>query len=474
MNRLLRSNILLLEDFIKQIMDYNQAVGLGIAIIDGKGDTKYQQFFGYRDEEKQLPVDENTIFGIASITKSFTCMSIMQLAEKGLLCVQDPISKYIPEFTNKNQEEVTIWHLMNHCAGFAPLPRTVVEDVAKSLGLDESVEGDFVYSETIAVEGTKRVAQQMDEQTLENGGLLGRPGEYLSYCNDGYGILSEIVRRVGEENSYAEYVKNHILTPLNMERSGCDYIKPTLDDNSSMLYKKKQGVMCGHKNYHDNAFVLNGVGAMKSTLNDLKKYVATYMNEGKSLEGRKILSESSVAEMARPKQIYHGQTYYGYGLSIAHLEQLTMIGHGGSLPGVSSNIVWSKEADAGIIILCNTSDVSVSLIADAAMRVYTGKTPFAVRTQYMEEIWSKEMVAQASGVYNSGEGTIFEVLPDELGQVKAKINDKPADLMPINPYMAVMRNRFSDAIITFYKKEGTVFAMRYGGRIIPKQGTSKA
>ena len=65
----------------------------------------------------------------------------------------------------------------------------------------------------------------------------------MSYCNDGYGLLSEIVRRVGGEASFADYVKKNILDPLGMERSGCDYLRPRLDENSAVLYKKENGVM---------------------------------------------------------------------------------------------------------------------------------------------------------------------------------------------------------------------------------------
>ena len=129
--------------------------------------------------------------------------------------MDDPISKYIPEFTNKNQDTVRIWHLMCHSGGFFPLPRIVVEEVAKALHLDETVEGDLAYSDKLAAEGVKLVAERLDEQTMEQG-LNGRAGEYLSYCNDGFGLLSDIIRRHGGEASYADYLNKHILEPLGM------------------------------------------------------------------------------------------------------------------------------------------------------------------------------------------------------------------------------------------------------------------
>ncbi len=75
--------------------------------------------------------------------------------------------------------------------------RTIINEIAQKAGLDENETGDFAFCEKIALEGTKAVAELLDAQTKENGGLIGDPGNYMSYCNDGFGLLSEIVRRVG-------------------------------------------------------------------------------------------------------------------------------------------------------------------------------------------------------------------------------------------------------------------------------------
>ena len=72
----------------------------------------------------------------------------------------------------------------------------MVKEIAEKLGISEETEGDLGYSVKLAEAGAKAVAEQLDAQTPGHG-LIGRPGEYMSYCNDGYGLLSEIVRRVG-------------------------------------------------------------------------------------------------------------------------------------------------------------------------------------------------------------------------------------------------------------------------------------
>ena len=209
MNRMNDLNCLLAEKLVEDIKKDYEASGIAVAIIDKSGKTQYEKFWGVRDLESGKEVNGDTIFGLASVTKSFTALSIMQLEEKGIIDLDAPISQYIPEFTNKNQsKKVTVRHLLSHAGGFFPLPRILVGNVAESLGLDEEKDGDFAYNDAVAQEGVKLVAERLDAQTKENG-LNGQPGEYLSYCNDGFGLLSDIIRRYGGEPSYADYLVKH-------------------------------------------------------------------------------------------------------------------------------------------------------------------------------------------------------------------------------------------------------------------------
>lgn len=470
MNRITESNRLLFESLVEDVKREYQAAGIAVAVINGRGETQYEKYFGYRDADAKLPIDDNTVFGLASLTKSFTCLAMMQMAEAGILDLNDPISQYIPEFTNKNQSEpVRIWHLMCHSGGFFPLPRIVVDQVAEAMGLDEDVVGDLAYNDALAQEGVRLVAGRLDAQTAENG-LNGRPGEYLSYCNDGFGLLSDIIRRYGDAPSFADYLKTHILKPLGMERSGCDFVWPKQDSNAAILYQPDgEGGMKGSRDYHDNAFVLNGGGAMKSTVSDLKKYLTMYLNEGRGQNGTRIVSAHSIREMCKPRQLYGPDGYYGYGLSMSQMDDLRVIEHGGSLPGVSSNISWSYEADAAVIILCNTEDVPVSVIADAAMRMYNGKSPIIRRDGYQETPWCEEIVDMACGTYVSGEGTTLEIYKKENGQIGLTSNGKTMDVIPVHPKGAIIRNKMSDNYMRLHiTEERGLFAVTYGSRMFPK------
>ena len=85
----------LFNDSVEQIMTTHGARGIAVAVVDRRG-TVYQKFFGFRDAARRLPIDENTIFGLASVTKSFTALALMQLSEKGAVYLQAPASTYCP------------------------------------------------------------------------------------------------------------------------------------------------------------------------------------------------------------------------------------------------------------------------------------------------------------------------------------------------------------------------------------------
>lgn len=491
MNKITKSSQYLFETLTEQIRSYYNAAGIAVAIVDKNGMTQYEHYFGCRDAERQLPIDQDTIFGLASVTKSFVALSIMQLTERGIVDLEAPVSRYIPEFTNKNQEPVLVKHFLCHSGGFFPVHRTIVKEIAEKLGLHQDADGNFActiqnkktgeplaagqsgkagdlaYSDEIALAGVKTVAEQLDAQTKENG-LIGRPGEYMSYCNDGFGLLSEIVHRMGGEKSFADYVKKHILEPLGMDRSGADYLRPRLDENSSLLYKKKDGVMTACHDYYDNAFVLGGAGSMKSTLSDMKKYITMYLNYGKSSDGTRLLSMEGIRAMCRPRIEYRPESWYCYGLATKKLDDLTVVEHGGSLTGVSSNMSWSHDAGAGVMVLCNTSDVPVSVIADAAMRMYHGRDPQDHRDLYEENPWSEAMQKAVLGLYRSGEEGEMEILMKD-GEMKVSQGGKLSDLLMVQETLGVIRGPFKDAYLRFYMDEDdNVFAVGYGGRMLPK------
>lgn len=472
MNKINNTNKYLFEELVKQIKLRSGAAGIAVAVVDDDGNTAYENFFGYRDVENRIPIDADTIFGMASVTKSFVALSIMQLYEKGMLDLDDPVSKYIPEFTNKNQKTVRIRHFLNHSAGFYPMKRIQIKNVAAEYGFTEEEYGDLALVPELADIGVKLVAEQLDEQTLETG-LISAPGNYMSYCNDGFGLLSEIVRRVSGERTFTDYVRKNILDPLGMDRSACEYLRPRLDENSSILYKVVNGELVGTRDFYNTGFVLGGAGAMRSTLADMKKVVTMYLNGGKTPNGDRLLSWEGIKTMCKPSIEYRPESWYCMGLSTKRLDDLTIVEHGGSQVGVSSNMSWSYEAGAGVIVLCNTSDVPVSVIADAAMRMFHGRNPMDNRGMYEDTPWSEKTVKAAVGSYATPEGGVDNSVVEiyvENGQVGVRADGKVQPFIMVNETTGLIRGYAKDAYIKLFKDgDGDVFAIGYGGRMLPKR-----
>lgn len=466
MNRMTQEGKAKLEELVARVMKDGQARGIAVGIVNAAGEIQYENYFGYRDAENKLPITRDTIFGMASVTKSFTALSIMQMQQDGLLKVDDPVSRYIPEFTNKNQSEpVKLWHLMCHSGGYFPLPRIVVDKTAQEMGIEDSLDAELIYREDFAEEGIRRVAGRLDSQTR----FTGRPGQRMSYCNDGFGLLSDIVRRHSGYGSFAEYLDKKILKPIGMDRSNISFIRNSQDENAAILYSLENGTWRADRDYQNDAFVLHGGGGMKSTLGDMLKYAVMYLNEGVAGNGNRIVERYAVQEMEKPRQFMKPGIYYGYGLETKQVGDRAVYEHGGSLPGVSSNLCFCPQKGIGVIVLCNTMDVPVYSIGTMALRLYCGLPLEAERTEHMPRFWSEEEKRELAGDYISGEGDRFSIKELENGELSMKVNGTPIEMKSVYPWQGMVRKKYSDVYLTAFRDEnGTVFAARYGSRIFPK------
>ncbi|MCF0150256.1 MAG: beta-lactamase family protein, partial [Firmicutes bacterium] len=139
-------NISVFEQFVEDIKKAYDAVGIAVSVFD-KEKVLYRNNFGVRDAQTGLPIDDDTIFGCASISKSFTAMSIMQMAEKGIIDIEDPICKYLPEYTDPQKDPVCIKHLLSHAGGFFPMPRILVQQVAEELGIWNGGKSELTHDE---------------------------------------------------------------------------------------------------------------------------------------------------------------------------------------------------------------------------------------------------------------------------------------------------------------------------------------
>src|SRR4051794_5068225 len=204
--------------FAEGVRRKHRAPGMAVAVaLDGA--EVYAEGSGEREIGTGAPVTPDTVFGVASVTKSFTALAIMQLAEAGKLAVDDPVTRYLPEFRTPDPaatRAITLHHFLTHSAGFPPLP-------SRFFAFARSAEGDPAAGGKPAWAADHPPIDTYEDlmDYLAAGGyeMLGPPGAQFSYCNEGFALLGAIVERVSGEG-YEVYVHRHILEPAGMEQSG--------------------------------------------------------------------------------------------------------------------------------------------------------------------------------------------------------------------------------------------------------------
>ncbi len=316
---------------------------LGI-IIDGQ--LVWVKSAGVSDLKTRTPVNADTVFRIASMTKSFTAMAILKLRDEGKLSLDDPVSKYVPALTDlpyptKDSPALTIRHLLSHSEGFP----------------EDNPWGD-------------RQLAQSDEamRNFMRSGIpfSNAPGVAFEYSNYGFAILGQIVAAVARK-PYADYLRDEILRPLGMRDS-------TLEAADVPRARMALAYRWEDNAWKDEPILAHGsfgaMGGLWTTANDLARYVAFLMSAypPRDEPERGPIRRSSAREMQQMarwqpasalRSTVDAQTQlnvssYGYGLGVAQDCLFThVVAHGGGLPGYGSLMRWFPEYGVGLIGMGN-------------------------------------------------------------------------------------------------------------------------
>ncbi|WP_243297848.1 beta-lactamase family protein [Bacillus litorisediminis] len=461
------------ETYAEALISKYQIPGVAIGLAHN-GVPVYEKGFGFRNIEKKLPVTMDTVFGIASVTKSFTCVAIMQLQEQGQLNVHDPVVKYLPEFyagsdcTNK----MTIEHFMTHTAGLPPLP-SLIYAKKRSLDADPSVKD---YPGLHIKEDDSQEPIDTYEQLMEYIGkldfeLLGEPGTEFSYSNDAYGLLGAIVERVSGI-SYESYVKQYILEPSGMKNTYFEIEEIKDYENITSLYATK-------KQENGETFVyeapiwwespaMRGAGALKSTVHDMLKYAEIFRNKGK-VGNYQILTPESVEEMVKPRiQLTQGK-YYGYGFMITpDFHGVTLVEHGGNLKGVASQVCIIPEKGITGMILTNLAGVPAPTIMNAALNDLEGRSITASSFTFEEVEVPAELLKDYEGIYQSMEGMELKFTANNGSlEVSAQGTSYPIKSIGSDKFVAIVRDQ-TEVIRFIRNDQGKVIRAAYHLRQVSK------
>ncbi|BAH43825.1 conserved hypothetical protein [Brevibacillus brevis NBRC 100599] len=380
------------------------------------GQIFYSNGFGFRDVERQLGVTIDTVFGIGSITKSFTCVAVMQLQEAGKLSVHDPVVKYLPEFRLKNLDvgQITIHHFMTNTSGIPPLP-TFLASVMPSLEENE-VNHPFFQNQTVLTEPIDTYEDLMSVISTLDLELLGPPGTEFSYSNDGFALLGAIIERVSGK-SYEAYVKEHIIDPIGMEHTSFFLEELNGYENITKLYIMRD--IGDHKevvsspNWWDTP-VFRAAGFIKSTVRDMLRYTDMFCKGGLTAGGNRILTTESVQRMITPyfpTNLVPGQSY-GYGLFITtDYYGKTLVEHSGGIKGVTAQMCFFPETGLAGVALSNLELSPVLAVLLGALNSLENRPPESSHLVSKTDFLTEEAMNQFVGDYHSSD---FGTLPIRL------------------------------------------------------------
>lgn len=463
-----------LEQYVQHVLDAYGLPGTAVAAAkDGK--IVYASGFGWRDREENLPVTENTVFGIGSITKSFTAVAIMQLVEEGKLCVEDLVTDYLPQFragkTNAH-ETMTIHNLLTHTGGLPPLP-SLYPAMARSMMEDATVKESAQFEQLSKMTPIDTYEQLMEFIAKQDFDLLGPAGMHFSYSNDGWALLGAIIEKVTGKK-YEAVIDERILEPCGMRHTTFDLKLMETFPEVTMLYISKdvdgKEQVIRAPGWWESP-VMAAAGFLRSTVPDLIRYMEIYRTGG-DVYGTRILSKQSVERMTMLHASPNPGAFYGYGLMVtANYHGVSLVEHGGGIKGVSAWVTCAPEAGVTTAVLANLGGVPSGQIALDAANVMLGVPVGTKRHDLKPYACPEERLERYAGMYVSGEGATLKVSVVE-GGLECESQGKKHSARPVGVDMFAVKMKEEEMMMRFLMNPaGQAWAVSFGFRIVPKATT---
>ena len=342
-------------DFIKQLENATKLIdrwlaykvyterlpGLSTGVVY-KDRVIFSKGYGYANVETQIKASDTTCYRIASFSKIFTAVAVMQLFEQGKLHLDDRVQRYLPWFTSERDTQtsrITIRQLLTHTAG-----------------LDR--DGDtphwtsFSFPSLIAI-----------QQHVATGAMIYRPAEQWKYSNLGYTILGEVIKAVSGV-SYEDYVNEHIV-----RRLGLFHTAPTLTDNILQILATAYSrdipgqERAGFPLIETHAMA-SATGFSSNVLDLCRFMMAQFQGD------TKLLADESKREMRRIQWLRDGfDSDWCLGFQTWKINDRRMYGHGGSFQGFKSRFGIDVEREIGLVMLANAIDAPSYDLANSALQI---------------------------------------------------------------------------------------------------------
>jgi CubicO group peptidase (beta-lactamase class C family) len=322
------------------------------ALLLRNGRIEYRKVFGFANLDARTPINADTQFLLASLTKQFTAMAIMILVERHKLQLDDTLAKFCPEFPDYAQT-ITIRHLLNHTAGLTQYQELLVGKVDEKYF--RSSKGPPAAHEFTAAEALQVLSRQQN--------LRFTPGERFEYSDSAYVVLAQIIERLTGRR-YAEFLKETIFDPLGMNDTLVVDERKQKVPRLALAYEKRNGQWQDITYTPENS--IYGEDGVYSTINDLYKW-------DQALYTERLVSRSTLEMAFTPGRTNDGKeivtdlfthrSSYGFGWFISSLHGEKVVEHSGGWSGYANHILRVPSRRMTAIVLTNSSNDDVPDIA---------------------------------------------------------------------------------------------------------------
>ncbi|MBP3427191.1 MAG: beta-lactamase family protein [Clostridia bacterium] len=442
------------------------------ACIMGPNGPEYTWNYGMRRADG-TPVDSQTMFGIASMSKSMTALCLCILEADGVLSIDDPVSKYVPGFSLPGQpaEAVTLRHLMMHTSGLPPMEPLEWSIVMNSPGRDES-DWSRKLRET-APNKMETIGEILDYIANCPHRMLAAPGEVMSYSNEGYAILSYAVDAAAGM-PLEQMMQERIFAPLGMTRSildnGYEAALALSGGNLTSLFEMNDG-----ERTCDDAWSIlppfRGCAMVKSTAPDMAAYYRMIANYG--------MHEGVQAIPRRAVELLCGSAHPAQEINVmcCGLNKRVKAGHifcehSGGLHGVSTKGGLILGEGYGFSVLCNQGDEDMDELMWGMYNAVVGLPLEESHMWFIPQESPFSAPEMITGSYTSHEGvpSVF-TLREEGGALLGERDGNAFTLtycgglrfMAVNPETGSMRYR-----VEFFIRDGHAWGVRCGTRVFER------
>lgn len=329
-----RAGIALFSAWVEAQLAYKGLPGLAVGVVVGQK-LVWAQGFGYADVARKTPATPDTIYRIASITKLFTAVAILQLRDQGKLQLDDPVAGHLPWFNMPSPyadaPTITIRHLLTHTAG---LPREAA--------FPYWTDGQFPTLAQIQAS----VGQQVTAVPTET---------RFKYSNLGLSLAGAIVAQAASL-PYETYVQEHILRPLGMSSTFVETIDPHHERLAVGYGRRLPGRLEREIMPFTDCQGIAPAANMATTVTDLARFASFHLGDGVVGEHR-LLRQSTLREMQRVHWLNPDwQSGYGLGFSITRQKDKTYVGHGGAVLGYRTLLRLCPAEGTAVVVLTNADD----------------------------------------------------------------------------------------------------------------------